>query len=929
MRNKTKIAKEAAKKPRGKSKNMDMVITQVAPETVVHESFVAYSRRALYDYGSYVVEERAVPDFRDGLKPVQRRLIYSMYRLGLGSNTQRKKSARVVGDTLGLYHPHGDCLDGNTRVVHCDGTISKIKDLVGSHPIWVWSYNERNQKIEPALAHSFRVGQLATDIYHIELSNGDVVKATGNHPFMSVDGEWIKAEDLVAGQQLVGGQILRDRYHRLSLNTHLSTSLHQIAGDYVYGGKESSEVYHHVDENPSNNSPENLVVIDRAEHAKHHTDYITGLDNGRERMFGDSDPVMREAIRQKNIELAKNISKNYAVYSALRAFRWLDENGRKLSVSNYNKVYNSGEFYNLPRWSTLEEKGYTLEDMIDFHKYGVENDTSNAVGFTRGLETVREYEESETTPIHGALLNIAHAVGEVLALIPDWVTASPEDYDLAAEQRYSTLSEGAQKSNKDRTLWSDFKKLSKKFGVKTVSELAAVLPTAGYLSVRQITVVKRKTPKPMYDFTVLGNENMLIATGRADDSSLRVLLAHNSAAYSALVGLANTSPEIVDGQGNWGSPVDNAASMRYTECRLTKFADMFLLDPGYMKVAVHEPNYDDTTTLPRYLPATLPLLLLIGNAGGVAYGVRACNPSFELPGVVELTKLAIKNGSVTEKQAFENLKVNAPFGSRCVSVHDSLVEFIKTGKASLKYAPQIVVNEKQKIVEIKSYCPGGFSSVEAIDKQAEKICKLPMVAKWGSDCGKKRKNAGPHGCYYYVTPKRGVSTDQLYDLADQIEKLLTGSEYYALGITVRLEGKNKFAYCTYVKFMEQWAKYRLQLEQRYLDSLIEQGRKDLDRLELLLYAVKNRRQILAALQKALESKNPDEYLAKTLKIDIARAKAILDLQVRRLAKLEEADLVNKIKELRTTIEGYTQDKKDPRKRIISSLDKSVNKYMKQ
>lgn len=59
-------------------------------------------------YSKYIIQERALPDARDGLKPVQRRILFAMYKLGLFSNKQYKKSARIVGDVIGKYHPHGD-----------------------------------------------------------------------------------------------------------------------------------------------------------------------------------------------------------------------------------------------------------------------------------------------------------------------------------------------------------------------------------------------------------------------------------------------------------------------------------------------------------------------------------------------------------------------------------------------------------------------------------------------------------------------------------------------------------------------------------------------------------------------------------------------------------------------------------------------------
>ena len=59
-------------------------------------------------YSKYIIQDRAIPDVRDGLKPVQRRILYGMNKMGITSNSPYKKSARIVGEVMGKYHPHGD-----------------------------------------------------------------------------------------------------------------------------------------------------------------------------------------------------------------------------------------------------------------------------------------------------------------------------------------------------------------------------------------------------------------------------------------------------------------------------------------------------------------------------------------------------------------------------------------------------------------------------------------------------------------------------------------------------------------------------------------------------------------------------------------------------------------------------------------------------
>src|SRR5690554_5547756 len=65
-------------------------------------------RDSYLDYAMSVIVSRALPDVRDGLKPVHRRILYAMYDMGIRSNSSYKKSARIVGEVLGKYHPHGD-----------------------------------------------------------------------------------------------------------------------------------------------------------------------------------------------------------------------------------------------------------------------------------------------------------------------------------------------------------------------------------------------------------------------------------------------------------------------------------------------------------------------------------------------------------------------------------------------------------------------------------------------------------------------------------------------------------------------------------------------------------------------------------------------------------------------------------------------------
>ena len=87
------------------SNSEDLLVVENDDSSVL---LAQYAERAYLDYAVSVVKGRALPDVSDGQKPVQRRILYAMHEMGLAANAKPVKSARVVGDVLGKFHPHGD-----------------------------------------------------------------------------------------------------------------------------------------------------------------------------------------------------------------------------------------------------------------------------------------------------------------------------------------------------------------------------------------------------------------------------------------------------------------------------------------------------------------------------------------------------------------------------------------------------------------------------------------------------------------------------------------------------------------------------------------------------------------------------------------------------------------------------------------------------
>ena len=101
-------------------------------ENIIQIDFTEEMKTSYRDYAMSVIISRALPDVRDGLKPVQRRILYAMSELSLAPDKPHRKSARIVGDTMGKYHPHGDSSIYDA-LVHMTEEYSLSIPLVDGH----------------------------------------------------------------------------------------------------------------------------------------------------------------------------------------------------------------------------------------------------------------------------------------------------------------------------------------------------------------------------------------------------------------------------------------------------------------------------------------------------------------------------------------------------------------------------------------------------------------------------------------------------------------------------------------------------------------------------------------------------------------------------------------------------------------------------
>lgn len=220
--------------------------------TLKHTDIVDEMEKSYLDYAMSVIVSRALPDVRDGLKPVHRRILYSMYKSGIHHTSAYKKSARIVGDVLGKYHPHGDSAvymalvrlaqDFNMRYPLVDGQ-GNFGSIDGDSPAAMRYTEARSAKITQ---------ELLADI------NKDTVDFVDNF-----DGSL--KEPLVLPTRLPNFLLMGSEGIAVGMATkipphNLTESCHAVAG-MVKKGKAVSDVQINLDEKKLNSNSECINTL--------------------------------------------------------------------------------------------------------------------------------------------------------------------------------------------------------------------------------------------------------------------------------------------------------------------------------------------------------------------------------------------------------------------------------------------------------------------------------------------------------------------------------------------------------------------------------------------------------------------------------------------------------------------------------------------
>jgi len=380
----------------------------------------------------------------------------------------------------------------------------------------------------------------------------------------------------------------------------------------------------------------------------------------------------------------------------------------------------------------------------------------------------------------------------------------------------------------------------------------------------------------------------------------------DSSCYGAMVGMTNVGTAVnnircglFEGEGNWGSFSNrSSAAMRYTEARLSKFADEVLFNKFYLPVVETGPNFDSSGKEPVLLPALLPLVFLNGRFG-IAPGAQTNIPSFEYRSVLKTLKAIYDGQEITPKFLYQNLKVCTLFGGSerpdTTTKEERLerLSLFKTTSGRVTCWGNPVFDEKAKTIVANRF---GNAKVN-VEKLIATLSGFEGVQSVLDDSSKGEK----YGTIKIIL-RRNLTTVAYAKLLKKVDVELSSRENYILNFTERYldnegQAQARMKPQSVTEALTNWVQWRIELERKACAYWIGETVKQIRKLELLLLAVDNRKLIIESLDKDLDQDALEDWLAKKLKITKQEAAFIYDLKVRQLRKLERKGLEAQMKEV--------------------------------
>jgi topoisomerase IV subunit A len=394
----------------------------------------------------------------------------------------------------------------------------------------------------------------------------------------------------------------------------------------------------------------------------------------------------------------------------------------------------------------------------------------------------------------------------------------------------------------------------------------------------------------------------------------------DSACYEAMVLMAQSFSyryPIIDGQGNWGSQDEpkSFAAMRYTEAKLTRYAEVLLSELAHGTVD-WQPNFDGTLEEPTILPARLPNVLLNGTSG-IAVGMATDIPPHNLRELANACIHLLEEPDATTRQLMKFVKgPDLPTGAEIISPRSDLVEIYEKGVGSFKARATYEIEDGNAVITQMPFQVSGGRIQEQVAEQI-RAKKLPMV----EDIRDESDHENP--TRLVIVPR-----SSRVDMVEVMNHLFATTDLernYRVNLNIiALDGRPRVMGLKDI--LSEWLTFRIATVTRRLQHRLDKVSRRLHILAGLLAIYLNLDEVIRIIRREDE---PKPVLMKRFKLSEEQAEAILETKLRHLAKLEEMKIREEQKELseeQEELEGLLKSKAKLRKLVAEEIRADAEKY---
>lgn len=902
----------------------DKIINQVIEDEM---------KQAYLDYSMSVIVGRALPDVRDGLKPVHRRILYAMNDLGIKWNTPYKKCARIVGETLGKYHPHGDsavydslvrmaqsfslrypliqgqgnfgsidgdsaaamryCVTGNSLILTNKGII-KIKNISTKKEQKI---NLKTLNFDGETKNSVKFFNSGKHkIIKITTEQGYELAGSENHPILCwtkdligrPNFEWkllknITEQDyaILSRKGLFSEKNAQLKEHHPKIkNKHKDITLPKVMNKdlaFLLGALVSEGSYH-----------QNQVLFSNKD-----TTFYNEIKKIIKKQFPEIQLYERKV---------KGACEELSIYS-IKAVSFLENIGLKKVKSDKKEI----------PFTILQSKKETI---TSFLKGLFEGD-----GSVIFKEDKRHGGKSLELTYNSKSLELMKQLKTTLLSLGIATTSLYKD---KRNDCYKCIISGKlniENFQKNIGLYSERKKqtLSK---VTELNERMSKTDVIPYLNEH----IKKSYPSKKiqkYNFDrynmLIKNKELLKEINHYDFLLIKNLLK-NQYFFNKIKNKEELPKENVYSikvNSECHSFIANGFINHNTEARMAKISEELLQDIDKETVQFVE-NFDGSLKEPHVLPSKIPNLLINGSTG-IAVGMATNIPPHNLKEVCQATIELINNPELTPQEITEHIKgPDFPTGG-ILQGRAGFLQAATTGRGKARIKAKITEEEGKNHKLIITEIPYMVNKSNLIIQIADLV--KDKTIEGISDL---RDESDRKGMRIVIELKKDANTEVIKNLLYKHTRLQETFGIILLGLT-----KNQPKIFTIKELLQEFLEHRKEVITKRTQYDLKKAEDKAHILEGLLIALTNIDEAIEIVKKSESGQDAKQALMTRFELTETQSQAILDMKLQKIAKLETQKIQDEHKTLLDAIKRYNEilnDQQEILNIIKQELNQTIEKY---